>query len=178
MHRHLLYEHSSYFKNLIGESEARHQGHVIVRLPDLSLESCAMLTRWLYGQPLCENHNNPEGDLEALVFLYGFVCDTEEESDTQKDELVDACVDAIRQCLSQKTKTLRNPIDVLELLLAREDVCLGKAVVLKELVYGECGTDGRTKIWLERFCGPGKEHDSRAEIAEMVCLEFAKKACE
>ena len=179
MHRNLLDEYSPYFKNLIKQSESRsrHYDQLSIEL-EMSQNACEMLARWLYGHPLCVNNSNADKNLEPLAQLYDLACDANEEGSTQGTELVDACLDGIKQCLAQTSDEVYNPIEVLESLLVKGDKYPGRAVILRELVYGECATDGRTKLWLDQFCGPERGHEYRTEIAEMVCMEFAKKACE
>lgn len=178
MHQDLLCDLLSLFKTLIEIGEVRKDGHRAVDIPDLCHAACKMLARWLYGQPLFEANSEPDHDLSCLAELCELVCDVGEESSSRAKELTGTCVEAIRKCLAQTNNALRDPIDSLSLLLARYGEHTGKAVILRELVYGECATDGRTKLWLEQFCAPGRNHAYRKEIVEMVCLEFAKKACE
>jgi hypothetical protein len=179
VHRSVPCEHSSYFKNLINQSESRsrHQDQLSIEL-DISQEACAMLARWLYGQPLCENGSNSDNDLNSLCQIYGFACDTQEEDGIRNKELIDACLDGIKHCFTQRSETLYNPIENLEFLLVEDKKFPGKTIILRQLVYGECASHGRTKTWLEQFCGPSRGHEYRTEIAEMICMEFAKKACE
>lgn len=76
------------------------------------------------------------------------------------------------KCLAQTKEVLHDPIGKIEFLLVREDESPGKAVVLRELVYGECATDGRTKLWLEQFCGPGRGYEffsSYVSICGIIC---------
>ena len=175
VHHSLLYMHSSYFRTLIDKNRTPLHGHRCIKL-DLYKDSCEMLSRWLYGQPLRKIHDCPEGDLTYLADLYDLPCDAGEDSGNQDNGLLAACIDAIKQCLTEKDKTLYDPIQNLESLLVRRDKYPGKAVVLRELVYGECATDGRTKSWLEQYCAYG--HEDAEEIAKLICMEFAKKACE
>jgi hypothetical protein len=135
-----------------------------------------MLAQWLYGQPLCENDNDADEDLIYLAELYDLACDTYEESGNQNNGLVEACVDAAEQCLVQKTKTLSDPIKNLEHILVRDDQFSGNAVILRQLVYGESTTDGRTKKWLEDYFA--REHEDGEEIGQLICMEFAKKTCD
>lgn len=162
----------SYFETLIENGTTKKDGHRAIDLSDLGHNSCKMLARWLYGQPLCEDDDEPNDDLPYLAELYGFVCDAEEETDTRTKELADSCVDAIRKCLAQTKEVLHDPIGKIEFLLVREDESPGKAVVLRELVYGECATDGRTELWLEHFCGPGRGYElfsSYVSICGIIC---------
>jgi len=48
---------------------------------------------------------------------------------------------------------------------------------LNQLVYGECATDGRSKAWLEQYCKGDKLYH-KTEVVQLICLEFAKKACQ
>lgn len=114
--------------------------------------------------------------LHPLAELYVLACVAEKESGTRDDEPVSACLVAIKQALIEKSDIPFNAIDAFKSVLLEDEKYPGKAVILERLVYGECATDGRTKAWLERYCVPESEH--RAEVAEMICLEFAKKACE
>jgi archaellum biogenesis ATPase FlaH len=63
------------------------------------------------------------------------------------------CLGALKQILAQKSKTLHNPIKKLEIVLLKHDDYSGKAVVLRQLVYGECASDGRTMAWLDQYFG-------------------------
>jgi hypothetical protein len=154
----------------------RKDGNRIVKLPNLDHLACKMLAQWLYGQPLRENNDDTNYDLVYLSELYDLACDADEESGNQDNGLVEACLDAIKQCLTQKTNTLSDPIEDLEHILVRDDQSPGKAVILRQLVYGACATDGRTQARLEQYCASG--HDHMEDVVTMVCLEFAKKACE
>lgn len=116
-----------------------------------------MLVRWLYGQQLCGDNDDPDSDLFHLVELYRLACDAGTEKGARIKELVDPCLDAIRKCLVQKSETLDNPIDTLEHVLLADDSQPGRAAILKELIYGECATDERTRAWLEEYCG-SEEH--------------------
>jgi hypothetical protein len=135
-----------------------------------------MLAQWLYGQPLREDDNDPEDDLRHLADLYNVACVAERDCGVRDNELVDACLDGIRQCLAQKGKKLHNPIASLEYVLTENGECTGRAFVLRQLVYGECGTDGRTNAWLEQYCAVLEDYDE--EVVRLICMEFAKKACE
>lgn len=176
VHQSLLEERSLYFSSLIRDGQVLNHGHLAIFLHSLSHATCVMLARWLYGQPLRATNDNPEDDLEALELLYDFACDMAEESEMRYCELVNACLDAIKYYLTQKAKTLDDPIENLEAVLVKNERFPGKAVILRQLVYGECATDGRTKIWLEQYCAHG--HEDAADIAKLICMEFAKKACE
>jgi hypothetical protein len=170
-----LAERSSYFETLISKGKVREHGRLAVELPDLSHTALEMLARWLYGQPLCVNKDDPEDDLDRLAELHKLACTAEEESGVRDSQLFDACINAIEQCLVQKSKELNDPIELLKNVLLANDKFPGKDAILRQLVYGECATDGRTMAWLEEFCDPNYNYDT--EIVKMICLELAAKAC-
>jgi hypothetical protein len=176
VHQNLLCERFSYLKTLIENDTVRKDGHRVVNLPNLDHLACKMLAQWLYGQPLRENDNYADEDLTYLAELYDLACDAEEENGDQINGLVEACVDAAEQCLVQKTKTLSDPIKNLEHILVKDDQFSGNAVILRQLVYGESTTDGRTKKWLEDYFA--REHEDGEEIGQLICMEFAKKTCD
>jgi len=113
--------------------------------------------------------------LGSVIEIYNLACVAEDVSGTRDHELVDACLHALNDILTQNTKTLRDPIRSLERVLLRDDKYPGRAAILKQLVYGECATDGRTKAWLDQYCTSGPSCYN-AEVVTMICMEFAKKA--
>jgi len=175
VHRNLLFERSL-CAQLIDESSIGKNGQPTVELPGTSYDACAMLAQWLYGQPLCEDNDDPEDDLAHLADIYNVACVADKYYGVRDSELIDACLDAIGKCLAQKDKVLHDPISNLEYVLTQNDKYGGSAFVLRQLVYGECGTDGRTKAWLEGYCDGSGNSDEEAVI--LICKEFAKKACE
>jgi hypothetical protein len=99
-----------------------------------------MFARWLYGHPLCGENDNPGHDADLLMHLTGLydsACVAEERSGTRDNELIDACIGAVTQCLTQKSGIPRGPIEDPEGELLADDKYPGKAVILRQLVYGE-----------------------------------------
>ena len=136
-----------------------------------------MFVRWLYGQPLGLKSEDYTDNLWILTSLYDVACKAERESGIMDNEFVNACLEAIQRCLTQKSKILYHPILALSNVLVENDKYPGKAVVLNQLVYGECATDGRSKAWLEQYCKGDKLYH-KTEVVQLICLEFAKKACQ
>lgn len=175
VHKHLLYERSTYFKALIDNTKVRLDGHFVVRLANISYAACAKLARWVYGQRMWDPGHFHDSDLKVVTEIYDISCYDEEDDSTWDTECMETCLEAMKQMLSQKRKTLNNPIMMLERVLQRDDDRPGSAVILEQLVYGACAADGRTKTWLDEYC----KYDKReAEVIELICLELAKKACE
>lgn len=113
-------------------------------------------------------------DTHPLAELYVLACTAEKQSGKRDEELMDACLGAIKQALTEKSEIPFNAIDAFEIVLLEDEKYPGKAVVLERLVYGGCATDGRTKAWLEEYC---EFDEHKTEIVQAICLELANKAC-
>jgi hypothetical protein len=188
VHKHLLSERSTFFKDLIDKKEIEDYNnppkdddedddgydnrHLVVELVDTGQRACIKLVRWVYGQPMLDPDKPLEWDLRDLAEIYHISCVEDEDSSTWDTEYMEARFDAMKEVLTQSGREVDNPIRMIDDVL-RDTNRPGSAIMLKQLVYGACATDGRTKAWLDEYY---EDKDHEAEIVELICLEFAKKA--
>jgi hypothetical protein len=188
VHKHLLSERSTFFKDLIDKKEIESYNkvpnedddvdddgydnrHLVVELVDTGQRACIKLVRWLYGQPMLDPNKPHRWDLSDVAEIYHISCIENEASSTWDTECMEACFDAMKQLLTQTERELKNPIEMIDGVL-KDTRRPGSAVMLRQLAYGACAADGRTKTWLDEYC----DYDDReSEIIELICLEFAKK---
>jgi hypothetical protein len=186
VHKHLLYERSRYFKDLIDKKEIEDYNktpkdddeddneydnhHLVVELLGLGHRACIKLRRWIYGQPMLDPQKPDKWDLRDLAEIHHISCIEGEDSSSRDTECMEACFDAMRAILSGRE--VDNPIKMIEGVLEDTDRPRS-AVMLKQLVYSTYAADGRTKTWLDEYY---EDKDDEAEIVELIYLKFAKKA--
>jgi hypothetical protein len=112
--------------------------------------------------------------LDVLAAIHDFSFDARRHTAMWDIECVNACLEAIKQVLSQTMETLHDPISCIESVLMEHGDLPGRGIILKHLVHSECADDGRTKRWLDEYC---EEENHDAGFVQQVCLEFAGKAC-
>lgn len=142
---------------------------IAIGLP--SHRALVLWSRWLYGRPMWtqEDCANVNDDLLALASIYKLCAGTVLFNDVCKDlDALNACSDAIRQILFDEVHPLNNPLKVLCVQLDRPDSGIFTMLV-NWLVYGECGSNGKTKDWLHSV--EGKHPD----FFKALSNEFAKK---
>jgi hypothetical protein len=166
---------SGYLKRLLDNAEVNGQGQLVIKLT-IVFQAFSKLSGWICGKKIWVSSESADltSDLYDLAAIHDFSWDPEEDTGTRDKECLDACLLAILQILRQQEKVLRNPLLAIHSVIVQKHANHpGRARILRQLVYGECVLDGRTKTWLEQYrCYADRD----TEFLEEVSVAFAEKA--
>jgi hypothetical protein len=177
VHKHLLRERSTNLKSVVDNAEDGGSDQLFIQ-PMIRVSAYKRSARWLYGQPMW-NPDDPspvgcDTVLQDLAAIHDLDLNLNEHSSTWDIECMLACLEAIKQVLSQTTEALYDPISCIESVLRKHDDLPGRTIIMKHLVHGACANDGGTKKWLDEYSYEGGRD---AEFFQQVCLGFVGKAC-
>lgn len=147
--------------------------NLFIRIWVDSFRGLTLWSGWLYGRPMwslavCEN---VDLDLKGLTDIYN-LCAGDPGDDPMDFDVLNACVDAIRDVLLNEVHVPKDPLGTLGYIFAGDPMSV--KMLTESLVWGNCASDGRTRRWLEEA-----EESLFLESSDgfqALSMEFAKNA--